>query len=233
VYGRRRSRPIQAGYGKTTLLSQWAERDGLAFAWVSVDEADNDAKVLLSYVAEALDAVGPIGERVFGALASPGRPVPGSVVHRLGSASSSMTSPVVLVLDDVQGDTAFGQQFLDIPVGQPVPQVPADASEITSGGNRKPANTEAVRCAITGPVSSHPRSTNATVPATALRADPDPGKTGGRNPEGFVGIIPASSRDGVSVLDAGGGAAGLSAHQRFSMGRQRPDDEDVQRDDHE
>ena len=26
------------GYGKTTLLSQWAERDGRAFAWVSVDE---------------------------------------------------------------------------------------------------------------------------------------------------------------------------------------------------
>jgi LuxR family transcriptional regulator, maltose regulon positive regulatory protein len=28
-----------AGYGKTTLLSQWAERDGRAFAWVSVGEA--------------------------------------------------------------------------------------------------------------------------------------------------------------------------------------------------
>ena len=28
-----------AGYGKTTLLSQWAERNGQAFAWVSVDEA--------------------------------------------------------------------------------------------------------------------------------------------------------------------------------------------------
>ena len=25
-----------AGYGKTTLLAQWAERTGLAFAWVSV-----------------------------------------------------------------------------------------------------------------------------------------------------------------------------------------------------
>ena len=36
------------GYGKTTLLSQWAERNGQAFAWVSVDEADNDPKVLLS-----------------------------------------------------------------------------------------------------------------------------------------------------------------------------------------
>ncbi|MGO9501082.1 MAG: hypothetical protein ACLPUO_05755, partial [Streptosporangiaceae bacterium] len=90
-----------AGYGKTTLLSQWAEGNGRAFAWVSVDEADNDAKVLLSYVAEALDAVEPVDERVFDALASPGSSVPGSVVPRLGSAFSSMTSPVVLVLDDV------------------------------------------------------------------------------------------------------------------------------------
>ena len=90
-----------AGYGKTTLLSQWAERNGQAFAWVSVDEGDNDPKVLLSYVAEALDAVEPINERVFDALASPGSSVPGSVVPRLGFAFSSMTSPVVLVLDDV------------------------------------------------------------------------------------------------------------------------------------
>jgi LuxR family maltose regulon positive regulatory protein len=90
-----------AGYGKTTLLSQWAERNGQAFAWVSADEADNDPKVLLTYVAEALDAVEPVSERVFDALASPGSSVPGSVVPRLGSAFWSMTSPVVLVLDDV------------------------------------------------------------------------------------------------------------------------------------
>ncbi len=90
-----------AGYGKTTLLSQWAERNGQSFAWVSVDEADNDPKVLLTYVAEALDAVEPLDERVFDALASPGSSVPGSVVPRLGAAFSSMTSPVVLVLDDV------------------------------------------------------------------------------------------------------------------------------------
>jgi LuxR family transcriptional regulator, maltose regulon positive regulatory protein len=90
-----------AGYGKTTLLSQWAERNGQAFAWVSVEEPDNDPKVLLTYVAEALDAIEPVGERVFAALASPGSSVPGSVVPRLGAAFSSMTSPVVLVLDDV------------------------------------------------------------------------------------------------------------------------------------
>ena len=85
-----------AGYGKTTLLAQWAERNGQAFAWVSLDERDNDPKVLLSYVAAALDAVEPVGERVFDALASPG-----PVVSALGFAFSSMTVPVILVLDDV------------------------------------------------------------------------------------------------------------------------------------
>ena len=90
-----------AGYGKTTLLSQWAEGNGQAFAWVSVNEGDNDPKVLLSYVAEALDAVEPIDGRVFDALASPVSSVPGSVVPRLGAAFLSMTRPVVLVLDDV------------------------------------------------------------------------------------------------------------------------------------
>jgi LuxR family transcriptional regulator, maltose regulon positive regulatory protein len=89
------------GFGKTMLLSQWAEFNGQAFAWVSVEELDNDPKVLLSYVAEALDNVERIDERVFDALASPGSSVPGVVVPRLGSAFSSMSSPVVLVLDDV------------------------------------------------------------------------------------------------------------------------------------
>ena len=89
------------GYGKTTVLAQWAERNGQSFAWVSVDERDNDPKVLLTCVARALDAVEPIDGRVFDALASPGSSVPGSVLPRLGSAFSSMTSPVALVLDDV------------------------------------------------------------------------------------------------------------------------------------
>jgi LuxR family maltose regulon positive regulatory protein len=100
------SRPVVSvvappGYGKTTLLSQWAEHNGQSFAWVSVDEADNDPKVLLTYVAEALDAVEPIDQRVFDALTSPVSSLPGSVIPRLGSSFSSMTSPVALILDDV------------------------------------------------------------------------------------------------------------------------------------
>ena len=61
-----------AGYGKTTLLAQWAARKGDRVAWVSVDPRDNDPVVLLSYVAAALDRVEPIDPGVFQALASPG-----------------------------------------------------------------------------------------------------------------------------------------------------------------
>jgi LuxR family maltose regulon positive regulatory protein len=89
-----------SGYGKTTLLAQWAALGGETFAWVSLDDRDNDPKVLLSYVAAALDAVQPVDKRVFEALASPASSVPGTVVPRLGSALWSMTAPVVLVLDD-------------------------------------------------------------------------------------------------------------------------------------
>ena len=100
------SRPVvsvvaPAGYGKTTLLSQWADRSGQAFAWVSVEEPDNDPKVLLAYVAQALNDIEPLDQRIFDALASPVSSVPGSVVPRLISAFWSMTSPVALILDDV------------------------------------------------------------------------------------------------------------------------------------
>jgi LuxR family maltose regulon positive regulatory protein len=122
------------GYGKTTLLSQWAEANGQPFAWVSVDEADNDPKVLLSYVAEALDAVEPIDERVFDALASPSSSVPGSVVPRLGSAFSSMTAPVVLVLDDVHVlHSREGQAALSV-LADHVP----DGSRLALSGRAEP-----------------------------------------------------------------------------------------------
>src|ERR1700748_3775257 len=39
------------GYGKTTLLSQWAERDGQGFAWVSVEAGVTAPKLRLRYIA--------------------------------------------------------------------------------------------------------------------------------------------------------------------------------------
>jgi LuxR family maltose regulon positive regulatory protein len=53
------------GYGKTTLMAQWAERIGSRVAWLSCDDADNDPVVLLSALALALDRIGPVGPAIF------------------------------------------------------------------------------------------------------------------------------------------------------------------------
>ena len=78
------------GWGKTTLLAEWASRSQRPFAWVSVDENDNDPIVLLTYVATALDRVSPLAPSVFEALASPGVSIEGTVVPRLGVALATM-----------------------------------------------------------------------------------------------------------------------------------------------
>ena len=89
------------GWGKTTLLTQWAARSQRPFAWVSVDANDNDPIVLLTYVATALDRVSRLDSSVFEALTSPGASIEGTVVPRLGMALATMDEAVVLVLDDL------------------------------------------------------------------------------------------------------------------------------------
>jgi LuxR family maltose regulon positive regulatory protein len=92
-----------AGYGKTTLLAEWAERDRRPFAWVSIDEADGDPVVFLGHVSVALDRVESIDPGVFEAIASPTGISPRRVLSRLGSALATRTRPFVLVLDDIDG----------------------------------------------------------------------------------------------------------------------------------
>jgi LuxR family maltose regulon positive regulatory protein len=91
-----------SGYGKTTLLAQWAERRAGRVAWVSLDRRDNDPVVLLRYLATALDRVQPIDPAAFRTLASPGAAVPASLVPRFVAGLSSMTRPVAVVLDNLE-----------------------------------------------------------------------------------------------------------------------------------
>jgi LuxR family maltose regulon positive regulatory protein len=91
------------GYGKTTLLAQWAERVGARVAWVSCDDGDNDPVVLLSALAVALDRIEPVDQTIFGVLASSGADI--TVVPRFVSAIASMQLPVTIVLDHAEAVT--------------------------------------------------------------------------------------------------------------------------------
>jgi LuxR family transcriptional regulator, maltose regulon positive regulatory protein len=90
-----------AGYGKTILAAEWAERDRRPFVWLSIDRHDNDPAVLLTYLAVGLDRVEPIDPAVFDALASRGASITHTVLPPLATALSSKALPVVVVLDDV------------------------------------------------------------------------------------------------------------------------------------
>ena len=99
-----------AGYGKSTLLVEWARRDLRPAAWVSLDRADNDPVVLLGLVAAAIDALHPVDPAVFDDLASPGVSILGRVVPRL-IASIMTAEPFLLLLDDL--DRVDAQQCRD------------------------------------------------------------------------------------------------------------------------
>src|SRR5256885_2063733 len=88
-----------AGYGKTTLLSQWAARDSRAFAWVTLDDRDNDPVVLLRHIAAALMRDKPLDPRLVDALRKPSPAVWSTAVPRLAAAVSAR-HPLLPVLDD-------------------------------------------------------------------------------------------------------------------------------------
>jgi LuxR family maltose regulon positive regulatory protein len=90
------------GYGKTTLLAQWAERRDRRVGWVSVDKRDNDPVMLLTSIAVAFDRLEPIDPTVFRSLGAPSVSALATVVPRLVSAVSAMTGPAALVLDHVE-----------------------------------------------------------------------------------------------------------------------------------
>ncbi|MCS6911351.1 MAG: hypothetical protein NZM11_12415, partial [Anaerolineales bacterium] len=43
-----------AGYGKTTLVCDWLAQANTSFAWLTLDEGDNESHRFLSYLAAAI-----------------------------------------------------------------------------------------------------------------------------------------------------------------------------------
>jgi LuxR family maltose regulon positive regulatory protein len=127
------------GYGKTTLLTQWAQRKS-GVAWVSLDRRDNDPVVLLSYLAVALDRVEPIDSGVFQTLASPGAATPARLVPRFVAGLSSMTRPVSVVLDNLE--LLANQDCLDA-VAEVALRLPA-GSQLALASRARPSLPEAL-----------------------------------------------------------------------------------------
>jgi len=91
-----------AGWGKTTLLAQWAvgAGDDQRFGWLSLDSSDNDPVWFWMYVIAALQQVNPrVGTRAVDLLTMGADPVQ-VVLPTLLNDLDTIESPMVLILDD-------------------------------------------------------------------------------------------------------------------------------------
>jgi ATP/maltotriose-dependent transcriptional regulator MalT len=90
-----------AGFGKTTLVSEWIGRCGVPFAWLSLDESDNDPIRFLNYVIAALQSIdADIGRGLTGLMGSPDLPAMPVLVTVLINDLTGLPGPILLVLDD-------------------------------------------------------------------------------------------------------------------------------------
>jgi LuxR family maltose regulon positive regulatory protein len=103
-----------AGFGKTTLLSEWVDtaraygRAPLQVAWLSLDEDDSDPTRFLAYICAALRTIpcldeAGVGETTLAMLQSPQPPPIDAVLTSLINeiaAISTPSPPLILILDD-------------------------------------------------------------------------------------------------------------------------------------
>ncbi len=98
-----------AGFGKTTLVSEWITSCGRPVAWLSLDEGDNDPTRFLTYLVAALQKlvlsgaegiVAGIGKGLLGVLQSPQPPPTDSILTALLNEITTLPDNFVLVLDD-------------------------------------------------------------------------------------------------------------------------------------
>ena len=90
-----------AGFGKTTLVSEWVAGCGRPTAWLSLDEGDNDPTRFLTYLIAALQTIAAnIGAGMLAVLQSPQPPSIESILTTLLNEITTIPDNFILVLDD-------------------------------------------------------------------------------------------------------------------------------------
>lgn len=92
-----------AGFGKTTLVSEWLAGCGQAVAWLSLDEGDNDPVRFLTYLVASLQTIADdIGNGVLAAIqtSQPPMAINEFLLATLVNEIAAVPNEFILVLDD-------------------------------------------------------------------------------------------------------------------------------------
>jgi LuxR family transcriptional regulator, maltose regulon positive regulatory protein len=90
-----------AGYGKSTLLLEWARMEDRPLAWLSLDRFDDDPTRLVTSLASAYALVDSTWRDLVAEMSGPGTSVLGRAAPRLAAAFASVARPFVLMVDDL------------------------------------------------------------------------------------------------------------------------------------
>lgn len=90
-----------AGFGKTTIVSEWAVDSKLPVAWLSLDDGENDPTRFIVYLVAAIRTIAPdFGNDVMGMLQSPQPPPVDSILTTILNEISGIQNDFILILDD-------------------------------------------------------------------------------------------------------------------------------------
>ena len=90
-----------AGFGKTTLVSEWIASCKRPVAWLSLDEGDNDPARFLTYLITALQTIVPnIGAEALRMVQSAQPPPIESILTILLNEIATFPDSIILILDD-------------------------------------------------------------------------------------------------------------------------------------
>ena len=114
-----------AGFGKTSLVSQWLAELPVGKAWLSLDEKDNDPARFLAYLVSAFQAAEPgLGAWVLDALQVPQPPSFDALLTRLVNDLAGSATKLILVLDDYHAiDSPAVDKILGFLIDNLPPQV--------------------------------------------------------------------------------------------------------------
>jgi LuxR family maltose regulon positive regulatory protein len=132
-----------AGYGKSTLLAEWAASDDRTVAWVSLDRTDVDPASLLSVIAAASASFSPAAASVVSEMRGVGTAALGRSAPLLAGALAAAPTAFVLFVDDVHwADSPDCQDAMEVLLAR----VPA-GSQVVLASRREPSLIGRLRAA--------------------------------------------------------------------------------------
>lgn len=90
-----------AGFGKTTLVSDWLRQLDLSIAWLALDEGDSEVSRFLTYTIAALQKIDSgLGQTSLSLLQLSEMPATENVITLLINEIATFTDKIILILDD-------------------------------------------------------------------------------------------------------------------------------------